>query len=54
MIKIEPYDDLDDLDCRWDIEGYGLVLETHLIKTLRLYARALQDEAEREGRCEIR
>lgn len=48
MIKIEPWDDLDDVDCRWNIAGWGLVFEKDLVNELRLYARDLQDEAERE------
>jgi hypothetical protein len=43
MIKIEPYDDLDDLVCKWYVEGYGLVFERYLVETLRFYARQLQN-----------
>ena len=46
MIKIEPYDDLDNLVCRWNIEGYGLVFEEDLVETLRFHARPLQDKKE--------
>ncbi|MEA1997741.1 MAG: hypothetical protein U9N61_00235 [Euryarchaeota archaeon] len=49
MIKIEPYDDLDDTDPRWNILGYGLVFERDLIEYLRLYARYLSDDAEMAG-----
>ena len=44
MIKIEPWDNLDDVDCRWKIEGWGLVFEKDLVKELRLYARNLEDD----------
>lgn len=46
MISIEPYDALDDLSCRWKIQGYGVVSEENIVNALRLYARDLQDEAE--------
>lgn len=50
MIKIEPWDDLDDVNCRWKIEGWELVFEKDLVKELRLYARKLQDAGEGHGR----
>lgn len=49
MIRIEPYDELDDPCCRWNIVEYGVVYEKDLVKELRLYARKLQDEAECNG-----
>jgi hypothetical protein len=49
-IKIEPWDDLDDVNCRWKIEGWGRVFEKDLVNALSLYARELQDEVEGYGR----
>ena len=50
MIKIEPYDGLDEPYCRWNIVGYGVFFEKELVNSLRRYARALQDDAEGYGR----
>ena len=43
MVNVTPYDNLDDIDCRWQIEGYGLVFGKDLDKNLKDYYRE-QDE----------
>ena len=35
MVDVTPYDDLSDVDCRWYIEGVGLVFGKDLEKTLK-------------------
>lgn len=46
MVEVEPFDDINDVDCRWQIKGYGVVFGRDLEKELKKCYRARKEEAE--------
>lgn len=48
MVDIQPYDDVEERDCRWKIEGVGLVFGDEIEETLVEFYRAVEFERERE------
>ena len=43
MVNIEPYDSITDVDCRWEIENWGLVFGKDIEKELKAYYREIND-----------
>ena len=43
MVNVEPYDSIDDIDCRWYIADRGLVFGKDLEKELKAYYKELQE-----------
>lgn len=46
MVNVEPFDELNEKDCRWSIEGYGVVFEDELVFELRKYFADIEDVSE--------
>jgi hypothetical protein len=44
MVNIEPYDLIDDTNCRWEIKGYGVVLGKDIETALIDYFSDLEEE----------
>lgn len=46
MVEVEPFDDIEDGDCRWTIKGWGVVFGKDLEEELKKRCRAMKEEAE--------
>lgn len=46
MVEVTPFDDLDDVDCRWQIEGVGIVFGRDIEKELKAYYREKGEDEE--------
>ena len=46
MAIVTPYDDINDVDCRWEIADWGLVFGKDLEKELKAYYRELHEFGE--------
>lgn len=46
MVNVEPWDNIKDIDCRWEIEGWGLVFGKDLEKELKKHFEKENAEVE--------